>query len=53
MAVRTPTKPYVVSAKGAKQIERMLAAPSPLTKFALKSNVMSVSEAIKKYGTKK
>lgn len=53
MSVKTFTKPYVVTAKGAKQIERMLAAPSPLANFTHKSNVMSVNEAIKKYGSKK
>ena len=54
MTVKTLTKPFVAPAGSARRIEAVLNSP-PLTTadLARKSNVMSIDEAIRKYGGKK
>ena len=52
MAVHTFTKPYVVSARGAKQLEDVLKSPSPRRVFANKARVTTIKDMAEKYGKK-
>ena len=50
MAVHTFTKPYVVTAEGARQLEDALKSPSPRKAYAKKASVTTISDLAKKHG---
>lgn len=52
MAVHTFTKPYVVSARGAKQIENALKSPSTRKSHHPKANVTTIEDLAREYGSK-
>lgn len=49
MAEHSFTKPYRVDERGARQLEQMLAAPSPLVDFCHKPKRVSVDELSRRY----
>ncbi len=50
MTAYTFTKPYVVTAEGARQLEDALKSPSPRNTYAKKASVTTISDLAKKYG---